>query len=360
VLGRIHVLVTWIALGCAVASATSAADLVIVWAPNANVAPVEEAARKAGAAPIDRSPPPAVAPDTARLVRIGIDAYDALRLEDAMAALDRARDAVDKTGAAGVTTAQLSDLFLYRGLVKIQLANTGAFDELATAIVVDPERDLDPARFPPKVAEELKRAHDTVLQNRQTAPISITAPPGCETAVDGTAQTTAARYITGPHWVRAVCPDHSPWGGRVDLTTLGAQLQATPAEYAPPSEDALLVHSCRYTPAMLACFTTLPRRTRADPPRKERSRPARKGRPRKSVHHAHFFGAHDVGPARDGRTLVGVVGERRVQSRAPSVPAGLPGGIRSGDDPGLRGSPAGNERSSTCVDRLRRHRVGDR
>src|SRR5262249_14268030 len=150
--GRVHVLVTWIALGASTAAAAPAADLVVVWAPNANVAPVEDAARKAGAAPIDRSPPPPAAPDAARFIRLGIEAYDALRLEDALAALDHARAAIDRSGAAGVTTAQLADLFLYRSLVRTQQGDApGAWDELVIAATIDPARVLDPARFPPRV-----------------------------------------------------------------------------------------------------------------------------------------------------------------------------------------------------------------
>ncbi len=65
---------------------------------------------------------------------------------------------------------------------------------------------------------------------------------------------------------------HGRMLGRFDATSgasalaanMAAQLQAEYPELWPETIRALLVHSCRYTPAMLACFTNLPRRTRAE------------------------------------------------------------------------------------------------
>ena len=231
---------TWIALGSA--AAEPSADLVVVWAPNANVAPVEAAARKAGAAPIDRSPPAATPPDTARLIHLGIQAYDALRLEDAMAALDRARDAVDKTGAAGITTAQLSDLFLYRALVRTQQEDTnGAWDELVMAATIEPARVLDPARFPPRVLADWERAR-TTLADRPHAQLAVDAPAGCTVEVDGGEPVTAVT-IGGPHWVRATCPDRAPWGQRVVVVAPGTTLVASPAVLSPPSDADVLIQA---------------------------------------------------------------------------------------------------------------------
>ncbi|HEX4419933.1 MAG TPA: hypothetical protein VH165_18590, partial [Kofleriaceae bacterium] len=63
--------------------AAPAADVVVVWAPGANVAPVAEVARRAGAAVIDRSPTANALPATAAILKRGIEAYDALRFDDA-------------------------------------------------------------------------------------------------------------------------------------------------------------------------------------------------------------------------------------------------------------------------------------
>ena len=228
----------------ATSHAAPAADLVVVWAPGGKIGPIESAAKRHGAAVIDRSPASPAPVETAQLLQRGIQAYDELKFDEAVTALDQARDLADRTGAAGLTKAQLSDLFLYRGLVKAQQTDaTAAWDELITASVVDPTRDLDPARFPPKVGVELTRAHEQVIHQRPAASLAVDAPPGCAVTVDGNAQSGEVKHITGPHWVRAVCPDYAPWGVRIDLTSLGARVLATPLLYAPPVESDLLVQA---------------------------------------------------------------------------------------------------------------------
>ena len=228
------------------ADAAPAADLVVVWAPGATIAPIEAAAHRHGAAVIDRSPAPPPVVETPKFLQRGRDAYDALRLDEAQAALDQARELADRTGAAGLGQSQLSDLFLYRALVRVtppQNDAAAAWDELITAIVVDPSRTLDPARFPPKVVELFARAHDTVLRDHPQATLAVDAPAGCVVLIDGTAVAGPVLRTTGPHWVRVTCADHAPSGTRVDLTSLGAHIPANPIAYAPPSDADLLVQA---------------------------------------------------------------------------------------------------------------------
>lgn len=226
----------------AVTAAGPAADVVVVWAPGAKIAPVEAAARAHGAAVIDRSPAPPAAIETAKILQRGIDAYDALRYDEARAALDQAKDLVDRTGGAGLATAQLSDLFLYRGLVRVQVGDdTGAWDELVTSVVVAPERVLDRGRFPPKIVELFDRARDETLHKQPAADLDVDVPAGCTAFVD---EVAGKRHVTaGSHWVRVECPDRTPWGQRVDLPTTGLHVRADPLPYAPPSEAELLVQA---------------------------------------------------------------------------------------------------------------------
>jgi hypothetical protein len=224
--------------------AAPAADLVVVWAPGGKIGPVEAAAKKHGAAVIDRSPLPPGQVPTADILKRGIAAYDATRFDDALTALDQARDLADRTGAAGLSTVQLSDLFVYRGLTRAQLTDvTAAWEEFVTAVVVDPARELDPARFAPNVAELLARAKESALHGRPSAPLEVVAPLDCAVTVDGSAQTAKVDRIVGPHWVRVTCADHAPWGARIDLTNLGGRIEPTPVGYVPPSEADLLVQA---------------------------------------------------------------------------------------------------------------------
>lgn len=224
--------------------AAPAADVVVVWAPGAKVTPIDEVARRAGAAVIDHSPVADAIPPTASILARGIAAYDALRLEDAWVALDEARALADRTGAAGLSQAQLADLFLYRGLVKIQQGElTTYWDELVTSVTIDPVRVLDPARFPPKVASELARVHQA-LQDRKRAMLAVDVPPGCIARIDGTAAGAvgSAQPLVGSHWVYVTCPDRAPWGTRVELT--GDQLVvARNTVLAPPTDDEVLIQA---------------------------------------------------------------------------------------------------------------------
>ena len=215
-----------------------------MWAPGAKIAPVEQAARAHGAAVIDRSPTPPAAIETGKILQRAIDAYDALRYDEARAALDQARDLVDRTGGAGLSTAQLSDLFLSRGLVRVQTGDaTGAWDELVAAVVVAPERVLDRGRFPPNIVELFDRAHDETTHKQLPAELQIAAPEGCTAYVDGVAASGKMKLIAGLHWVRTECIDRAPWGSRVDLPTTGLSVRADPLPYAPPPDADALVQA---------------------------------------------------------------------------------------------------------------------
>jgi hypothetical protein len=231
------------ALAAAPAEARPAADIVVVWAPGARIDPISAAAREAGAAVIDRSPPPASAPETAAVVKRGISAYDALQIADAAKLLDEARATADRSGGAGLSQTELSDLFLYRALVKAQQGDaTGAWDELTTSVIVAPTRVLDPARFPPRVAAELERARIAVA-GRGSASVAVDAPTGCATTIDGVdAGRAASMRIIGPHWVHVTCIDRAPWGVRIEITG-DTTIAARNTPIARPSDDEMLIQA---------------------------------------------------------------------------------------------------------------------
>jgi hypothetical protein len=185
-----------------------------------------------------------VLPPTAGILRRAIEAYDALRYDDAWATLEEARTLADRTGGAGLMQAQLADLFLYRGLVKIQQGELNAYwDELVTSVTIDPVRVLDPARFPPRVASELQRVHQS-LADRKRATLAVDAPAGCSVLVDGAAASAvgSAQPLVGSHWVSVTCADRLPWGTRVELT--GDQLVvARNTALAPPTDDEVLIQA---------------------------------------------------------------------------------------------------------------------
>ncbi|MEO8549993.1 MAG: hypothetical protein ABI678_08465, partial [Kofleriaceae bacterium] len=175
-----------LAIGVPAHAAAPNADVVVVWAPGTSIQPVAAVGRARGVAVIDRSPAPPAAVETGEFVKRGIDAYAKIRLADAQAALDQARDLAEKTGAAGLTRAQLSDLFLYRGLVKVaQGDDAAAWDELVEALVIYPSRTLDPSQYAPKIASLLARVQEDVGLKHPASNLEVEIPQGCTTFVDG-------------------------------------------------------------------------------------------------------------------------------------------------------------------------------
>lgn len=226
------------------AQAAPTADLVVVWAPGQRTAPVVAAARGAGAAVIDKTPKPEAAAQTAQLVQQGIDAFERLEFDPSWQLLESARSEVDRTGAAGLTQAQLSDLFLYRGLIKTQQGDTNAaWEELVVSNTVDPTRELDPGRFAPKIRAEFERAQASVKEKGR-ANVTVTAPEGCRVFVDATYTAGPVDVIVGRHWVHVTCPDRYPEGKRFELVdNKPATLPITPLPLVAPTDTDLLVQA---------------------------------------------------------------------------------------------------------------------
>jgi hypothetical protein len=227
---------------CSHAEAAPAADLVVVWAPGHDITPIAAAARRRDVALIDRSPTIAKATSIDATIQSGIEAYDALKLDTAWSRFEEARTQLDASGGAGVTSSRLSDLFVYRALVRTQQADTeGSWDELVEAVVVAPSRVFDPARFPPRVLAEIERARTATAATGVT--LAFDAPDECRLVVDGTPR--AARELSllrGTHWVHAICVNAAPWGRRIDVSAT-ERVRVIAVPFTPPSETELLVQA---------------------------------------------------------------------------------------------------------------------
>jgi hypothetical protein len=224
------------------ASAAPAADVVIVWAPGHDVGMIATVAREAGAAVIDRSPAVPKPAEIPAMIARGIQGWDKLGYEAAWNALEDAREAIDRTGGEGVSPAQLSDLFVYRALLRKERGEPTWFDELTAAIVIDPNRAFNAARFPPTLLDDLERAR-TAIAGRPSATLTVDAPVGCAIAIDGVTSEAGAPRVPGTHWVRVTCPDHAPWGSRVDVGAPSTAVVARPLRLAAPSDADLLIQA---------------------------------------------------------------------------------------------------------------------
>ncbi|MFT3696518.1 MAG: hypothetical protein QM831_25480 [Kofleriaceae bacterium] len=227
-----------------VALASPGADLVVTWTPGVSPQPIVAVGRTRGVAVIDRSPASAATPETARWIAEGKAAYDAIKLPEAQAALDEAKKQAETSGAAGLSRAQLSDLFLYRGLVAVAQGNeTAAWDELVEALLIYPSRTLDPSQYAPKVSALLERVQKDVADKHPNSRLAVQAPAGCTTMIDGEPVAGAVLRPTGPHFVRVTCPDSEPWTTRIDLPPTDTPIPVTPRRYTAPSDTDVLVQA---------------------------------------------------------------------------------------------------------------------
>ena len=225
------------------ALAAPAADLVVVWAPGARIAPIEQVAHSHGAAVIDRSPHPTATAQTAEKLRAAIATYNTLAFQQAKDQLDAVRSEIDANGAAGLSPAQLSDLFIYRGLARSKIGDdSGSFDDLVAAAGIDPARSLDPQVFTPKQIDEWARAKEVVAQ-RPHGKVTLDIPAGCTATLDAAPATAPIDRVAGYHWVRVACPDREPRGQPLLLTGGDVTVPIQPAPYLPPSDSDLLVQA---------------------------------------------------------------------------------------------------------------------
>ena len=230
-----------------IAWAAPAADAVLYWAPPETPAAlrvrVKSAAEAHGAAFVDRSSPAPKPADPTRIAA-AVTAYDELRFDEALALLDQAAGELDRTGAAGLDVARLAELFLYRGLARIQLGQPArAWDDLLIAARIDPSRVLDPARFPPRAIEQLERARAEVAAAPRGA-LRVTAPAGCVISIDGAISGDGrAELPHGAHWVDAACPEHLPWGRRIVVDRTAVEVAVAATMIAPPGDDDALIQA---------------------------------------------------------------------------------------------------------------------
>ena len=190
---------------------------------------------------LDLSPPSPPAPTVSARLRGAIDAYNELRWDAALAALAAAITEIERTGGAGATTAELSDAFLFRGLVHTQRGDaTAAWEDLIRAATLAPARTLDPARFPTRAVEAFERARQAVTALPRAA-LTVDAP-GCAAWIDGGAA-AASQVPHGEHLVRVACPGRAPWGARVVVA--GATAVTPALEPTAPPDDAALAALAR-------------------------------------------------------------------------------------------------------------------
>jgi hypothetical protein len=226
------------------ADATAAPAVAVFHQPSVAPAQADEVrdalaaeARRARIAWINASAPPTAPLATNERIRRGRAAYTELRFEAAIAELEAAATEAASTGAAGLAPADLSDLYLFRGLARVQLNDAHAWDDLVAAAALDPSRVLDPQVFPPRAVESFARAVQAA-QAAGRATLAITAPVGCAITIDAAvAADGKAEVVRGQHFATARCPGQRPWGIRLTLDADRAVAPTLTVDAAPTDDE---------------------------------------------------------------------------------------------------------------------------
>lgn len=143
------------------------APILILYAPPHLSEPIaaglSDVARRDGGAFVDLSLTPEQ-PSTAGLaLQHAVAAYQDFDYGRAMAHLRGAIEEAKVRGGSGLSSSELSDLFIYRALVRNAQGDTSAaWDDFVQAAVIDPTRHLDAVRFAPSVAASFERARTQV------------------------------------------------------------------------------------------------------------------------------------------------------------------------------------------------------
>lgn len=197
-----------------------------------------DAVRPLGARLVDASaaavaPPPPLLPalDAAK------DEYARFKFGDAVAHLDQVQRLADARGGGDLDARQLSEIFLYRGLCRLETgADDAAWDDLVRAAELDPSRVMDPARFPPRAVAAFKRAAGEVARQAKL-PLELDVPAGAAVHVDGAATTGAVTLGAGQHFVAVAAEGFEPWSGLVTVPAARDRFTPPLHAYAPPDAD---------------------------------------------------------------------------------------------------------------------------
>lgn len=171
------------------------------------------------------------APD---LLRIAAIKLQKLAFTDALADLNAAAAEVEKTGGAGLTTEQLSDLYLFRAMATARVdwnapagesgrdERTRAYADYLRAATLSPERTLSERQTPPQAIADFQRAQAEV-QKRPRGTLVVSGSADAQLSLDGAPAVALAGGLTvrdllyGDHVLHVEEVGRSPWGAVVQL-----------------------------------------------------------------------------------------------------------------------------------------------
>jgi hypothetical protein len=227
------------------------------------------AATRIGLKPVEvvdvPAPPPPKAPD---LLKIALINSQKLAFDDVRRDLDAAVAEIVATGGAGLSTDQLSDVYLHRAMATARAdwnataaappteARTRAYEDYLRAATMTPGRTLNPREVPPQAVADFARAAEEV-RRRGRGTLVVKGTATAEVTLDGGAPTPVAGGVTfrdlayGEHLIHVDEIGRTPWGATVVFDAPSLDLEI-PARAALALEDATAATHARRMGARFA------------------------------------------------------------------------------------------------------------
>ena len=173
--------------------------------------------------------PAPAAPHAPDNVRIGLLNAQKLAFTEAQHDLDAAAAEIATTGGAGLTVAELGDLYLFRAMATARAdwnaqpsaaptdARTKAFDDYLRAATLTPTRTLNTRELPPQVVADFTRAQE-IVHKRPVGILVVKGPADAQLALDGGPLMPIAGGVTihdvsfGEHLIRVEQIGYATWG----------------------------------------------------------------------------------------------------------------------------------------------------
>jgi hypothetical protein len=214
-----------------------------------------DTAKSIGARLVDASPVEPGAPSLVPALEAAKGAYGVFAFRDALASLEVLQRTADAAGGGDLDGRQLSEIFLYRGLAKLEIISPdAAWDDLVNAARLEPTRVLDPARFPPRAVATYKRAAAEAAQLPR-AELILDVPADAVIHVDGARSAPNTAVALGQHFVSVAADGYERWAAVVPVTGTPTRFKPPIHLHRPPPVDRMIALAGRPEPQRLLVGT---------------------------------------------------------------------------------------------------------
>lgn len=214
-------------------------------------------------------PAPPAPKTTPESLKLSIMKALKLAFDEALPELNAAAAEVAATGGAGLSTAELSDLYLYRAMATARAnwnspaapepANTArirAFDDYVRAAMLVPNRALNPRELPPQVVADFARAVEEA-NKRPRKTLTVRGDVDAEMSLDGAPPTPVRGGVAihdvkyGEHLLAVTELGRVPWGKQFTVGQDSGE-EMIPARAALGLDDAVAADHARRMGARFA------------------------------------------------------------------------------------------------------------